>query len=341
MADESILSRINKLMALAMNEGATADERDLALQRAEALRRKHTVEEWELRQSGQKPTDDIKIEEFDVSLPLRYAEHINSLLNAVLHHCNIKYKWKNYYKTAEMVGYSSDVEFAKKLWFVVYAELAANLFPQWREDRPFEHNVYAFVKGGYKWRMIADAANAAGVEVKWPDNGRLKRAYHNWCKHLQEEPTAHTQRHEAFRNSYVQSYQSTVSRRLRDMARQSKDETSSDRDKFALAVVDSKERVQQEFYRLFPQYDPATMEKRYREQREAEDARRAAMTQKQRDDEDEKAERQYQRARKHYDKMRDKEYDPNGWQHGVKVGSNVDLSMNKNHVAPNRSEIDQ
>ena len=107
------------------------------------------------------------------------------------------------------------------LWPIVYRELAGNLFPKWSSSRTFEENVYVHVKGGYKWRVIADVANQHGCEVPWPDGGRLKRAYHKECKARGEEPTAHTQRHGAFRASYATAFQSEISRRLYDMRQRS------------------------------------------------------------------------------------------------------------------------
>lgn len=340
MADESLLNKINNLMRLAMDPGATEAERALAMQRADALRLKHTVEDYELRQQDESKSDQIRVEEMRVDLPAQFASHINHLVGSVARHCNLRVTWRDFYCTLQIVGFKSDIEYFSSLWVVVYSELARNLFPSYKPALTFDHNVYNFVKGGYKWQMIAAELNSAGVEVKWPDNGRLKRAYHRWCKEIGEEPTPHTQRHDAFRISYVRSYQSTVTNRLYAMSEYAKKDSGDSGEKFALAVKDNRQRVDEQFYKMYPQYDPEVIRKRSKEQQEAEDARRAAMTQEERDKEDAQAERDYARARKHADRMANKEFDRNGWSHGRKVGSNVDLSLGKNAVAPNRTEIE-
>jgi hypothetical protein len=50
-------------------------------------------------------------------------------------------------------------------------------------------------------------------------------------------------------------------------------ETVGDSDRFALAIIDTKEQVDAEFYRLFPEFDPEVR----RQQTEAEEWRRAVI----------------------------------------------------------------
>lgn len=66
----------------------------------------------------------------------------------------------------------------------------------------------------------------------------------------------------ASRNSFARSYRATITDRLAAIRLKAQgDQTVSDRDKFALAVKDTKEQVDAEFYRLFPQYDPEVRRK--------------------------------------------------------------------------------
>ncbi len=333
---------INKINALLAKAASTEfdGERELLLEKADQLMLEHAIDRSSLSAApGEYVKPTVGKEDWeDLDLPCEFGEELHYLLHTVITHCNCRVV--SGYRKATIVGFPEDIEFARQLWPIVMIEMVRHLYPKWKKDATFDTNVYNFVKGGYKWQMICDAANEAGVEVKWPDSGRLKRAYRRECKARNEEPTAHTQRHSAFRKSYAQAYQAEVSRRLREMRRRNSEGTVEERDKLTLALRDTAEQVDAEFYRLYPQYDPETLRRQSAEAAEAERLRRESLTDEERRMEDERYAKAYERARKHYDAMRSKEYEPNGWAHGVKVAKDVDLSGGKGHITPNRKEVD-
>lgn len=334
---EKFIDTINKLMALASDAGATEAERELAKERADRLILKHQIDRALLGAPDGTTAEQIKVDLWQVELPQDFSEQVRYLLGAVMEHCQLRARFKSW-KEIEIVGFETDIAYAEMIWVSVYREFAGNLFPKWRLDLPFDTNVYNFVKGGYKWQSIYLVASEVGLDVKWP-SGRFKAAYQRECASRGEEATAHTQRHSAFRASYANSFQSTITSRLREMRQRAEKSEVTDADRYAVALRSNKDKVDAEFYRLFPQHDPEEQLKRSAAAMEAEMARRAAMTQKQRDEEDERRRKQYLKDRKWHQEMQNKQYDPNGWQHGTKVANNVDLSGGKNHVAPKRNAL--
>lgn len=337
---EKYIDRINKLLAKAAGTD-NEEERTVYLEKADELMLRHAIERSQLSANPgayARPTVGSEVWQ-DLDLPYEVGEELRYLLHDILRHCNCRAV--STYRSATVVGFPEDIEYAKALWPIVMIELVRHLYPRWSKEAAFDTNVYNFVKGGYKWQMIYQAAYDQGIDIKWPDGGRLKRAYHRECKARGEEPTAHTQKHSAFRKSYAQAFQHTIASRLAEMRRRNEQgATVDDRDKFALALRDTAEQVDAEFYRMYPQYDPEYLRKQSAAFQEAERLRRESMTQAERDAEDARAAREYERDRKRYDRLRNKEYEPNGWAHGTKVAQRVDLSAGKGHITPNRKGVE-
>lgn len=342
MAEEKFINRINNLIAKA-NATTFAEERQTYLDKVDELVLKHSIDRARLSSNpGEQKPEGVTIEVW--SMPYtEFSQQTGELFHVVMTYCSLRWKydgWDGHARRVKVVGFDSDQAQGQMLWAIVYREFAGNLWPHWKSDGTFEDNVYAYVKGGYKWKQIALEATENGVEVTWPDGGRLKRAYHRACRARGEEPSAHTQRHNAFRASYASAFSATVRSRLHEMRSRTKAAQDEEtRKEYALAVVSNSKRVDREFYRLFPEYDPEVIAKRRQEQAEEELARREALTQEERDAEDAKNKKQYEKDLKWYRDHKDDSYDVNGWSHGTRVGRNVDLSMGKGHVTPNRREI--
>lgn len=334
------IDKINKLLAMAGNEALVEEVRANYLAKAERLRAAHMIDEALLRQAGTATQDNIIEEGMEVEYLPEFWEHLDGLIAALSRHCSLRSIWryKGGHRQYQMTGFRSDIEFFGALWTSAYMEFTRSLLPQWDTAETFDSNVYRFVKAGYRWADIHAAARAADDTVAERLTPRFRTAYVREATRRGEEPGSHTQRHGAFRNSYAQAYTSTIRHRLYAM----RDAAMEDHDRgdgYSLALSDTKTRVDAEFYRRYPQYDPKNMKFDDTWQKQ-EDARRAAMTPEERDAEDARKEAEYQRSRKAYDRLRSKMYDSAGWEHGSKVAKNVDLSGGKNHVA-NRTEIDQ
>lgn len=365
-ASESIISRINKLLALAMDPSASEHERELAKERADRLMVQHQLDRMDLTVEERSKIAE-ETWEFD-TFDYKFRSQMISLADVIIRHCKCRALYGGIGNVrVKIVGFPEDIAYAQQLWSIVFLEMAGKMFPRWDNNKSLDANVYAFVKAGYKWREIHEIAfqnKAEGVPNPYPpeasyrndlfkdeiwtwdykqrvqsleyapEGGILGRAYKRELKRLGESWSRNTSRHMAYRVSYVSSFTSTISRRLAEMRRKSV-ENVSDEDRYRLAVIDTEEQVLKEFYRLHPEYDPENIKKANAEWQAREAARRAKMTPEQIAAE----ERRKQKAYERYRKMRDQQYDAAGWQHGAKVASEVDLNNNKK-VKVERDELE-
>jgi hypothetical protein len=325
------------LLELASREDAPAEERELAQRKADALLLKYRIDASTVK--GAPSRREVGHEDWDIDWPWEFYEDMTTLMYYITAHCNLRIAY--HHRKVTVVGFGEDIQFANMLWTTILLEFVRHMYPTWKKDATFDDNVYRMVKGGYKWAKIHAQhviADPAGAPAKL--SSRYKAAYIRQCDVLGEEPAAHTQRHSAFRASYCQAFVATVGRRLREMRINSEQEVVEDRDKYALAIKDTAEQIEEEFYRLYPQFDPEATARASAAQREAEQRRRDAMTQKERDAEDARLAREAAKARRYYEQTRDRKYDPNGWKRGTQVGSNVDLSGGRGKVTPNRNELE-
>ncbi|AHN84062.1 hypothetical protein GJ25_gp051 [Mycobacterium phage Hawkeye] len=347
-AKESIISRVQKLLNVAMDERAPEAERILAQERADKLMAQHMIDQMDLKQDDPNRSR-VTSTMWKFQMHYEFSEAIKSLLSAVVMHTTCRASMQMDYHDREtpfhitIVGTPENIAYAERLWMIVFTELVRNMFPRWDSQKTFDANVYTFVKGGFKWREIHEIAYKHapdaipdpyprdGLRYDWQtaryvsDGGRLKRSYNRELKRLGEEVENHTSRHGAYRVSYVSSFVSTIRNRLFEM-RSSSTESVSDKDKYALALRNSQDEADAEFYRLFPQFDPETIRRQREAAYAAENARRATMTQEQIDLEDAQRAREEERARKHYERLREKKYDSAGWAKGSAVAKKVNLN---------------
>lgn len=340
MAEEKFINRVQALLTLSM-EGSTEGEREAARLMADKLILSHQIDRSLLSEKTQKREGIVKVY---WNIPSsEYWGQLSQLVGVVMRHCKIRAIWEWAREgNLSVIGFESDVEYAQMLWINVYAELAGHLYPKWDTSKTFDENVYNHVKGGIKWGEIHRIAR----ENNSPDaperlGGKYKGRYQKECARRGEEPTQHTQRHEAFRASYAQSFAVTINRRLRDMREAAEDALDADHSsRYAVALVDNEALVDAEFYRLFPQHHPDYIRDRNAAEQAAEALRRSELTPEQLEAEDKARAAREKRDRAWHNKYRDKEYDSNGWAQGVKVGNNVDLSMGRNHVQNERHQVE-
>ena len=366
---ESIISRVQKLLNLAMDPGASEEERTLAQERADALMAQHMIDQMDLKQDDpnkSRVTNAMWRLNFDYEFNSQCRELIGAIVAHATCRASISTKFSDhdtpYHVT--VVGTPENIAYAERLWMIVFTEMVRHMFPKVDPTLSFDTNVYNFVKAGFKWQQIHELLWETKDDPRWipeqfklndpypadkrpryewqkqayeGDGGRLKRAYNREVKRLGEDAEHHTSRHGAYRASYVQSYTNTIRRRLYEIRSKSVDSVS-DKDRFALAVRSSKDEADAEFYRLFPQFSPDFQKSEYEKYVAGEKARREAMTQEERNAEDARKKKEEERARKLYDKMAEKRYDKNGWGRGHSVATKVNLS-DSTPIKTDRKEI--
>ena len=351
---DSIITRVQKLLNLAMDPGASESERKLAQERADALMAQHMIDQMDLKQDDPNRSRVTSVV-WKMAFSYEFSQQIRDLLGAVVNHTTCRASFGTDYSDREtphhttVVGTPENIAYAERLWMIVFTELVRNMYPKVDPTMSFDQNVYYFVKAGFKWQKIHELLWDQREDSRWTefklnnpfppekqsrygfkrvyggDGGRLKRAYNRELKRLGETIEHHTSRHSAYRTSYVSSYASTIRNRLFDMREHSIGEVS-DRDRYALAVRSSQDETNAEFYRLFPQFDPKHQQEEYDRAHAAEQARRAALSPEERAREDERNRKEEERARRYHEAIRNKQYDSAGWSKGNKVAKNVNLN---------------
>lgn len=273
----------------------------------------------------------------------------------------------------KIVGYAEDIAYAERMWFRIYKEFVTNVNPHWLPgpDKLGE-NCYNYTRAAYKWADIWRLAyryqeamrdtmpgpwnyiTPKGKPREIPDPfstkyaPMLKASVKEYCASIGIEYVPHTQRHDIYKASFARSYSSTIGQRLRKQRTEASkahgDDLGVDENQFALARLDTKETVDAEFYRLFPEYDPE-VQKRRQEQRDMnawlkaealwnslDDAEKLEAI-KQLIEEEAKAQKelakQEAKDRRYYNSYRSRAYTNNydyaAWERGKAVASNVNL----------------
>jgi len=119
MMDEQVLKLLRNLRALAENDGATPAERDLALQRLQAIKLKHAVDDFMLDQ-GHRLGQPVQ-KRFLYAHVGRHAEPKAVLLNNIAraNHCRLVTYLENKKRKEQwstLVGFPDDIEFVELLY---------------------------------------------------------------------------------------------------------------------------------------------------------------------------------------------------------------------------------
>jgi hypothetical protein len=273
--NENVLAKVRKLIALAADAGATDQERELALARADQMMTRHDIDEAMLAarapfQAGAPEHKRARLYEFNNEF---HQQFVNLVYSLAVHHRIRAIRHIDVLGEYTIVGYPADLEYFELTWTQVYLAFIARMEPKWRPAESEDSNIYRLKSAGIKWERIATLGG-----LDWPDGGRLKRAYRRECARLGETPVAHTQRHKAYRLSYAEGFIARIAERT---ARQTeaRNETVSSTPGAEVALRDRAAYVDDLVYKLFPSLRPATAEElaRYRAQQAKEAAELHAM----------------------------------------------------------------
>jgi hypothetical protein len=290
MAEQNVMSKIMKLLERANHPGTPLVEAQSCADKAEQLMAQHQIDRMDL-----KPEDRSKVVKDEWILNVggmegNFRYHLVVLLETITKHCKIRMNHTSksvkdengnvdYSRRAYvLVGFPEDLSYAEQIWFRVFKEFVTSINPQWDGSKSLGENCYAMLSAGFKWGEIWGMAYRlqptdgyamrSGRNIMIADpattkyNSSLKKAVKEYMEDAGiGEYTSHTQRHNVYRNNFAQSFSDTIGSRLRDQ-RKKAEEVVSDSDKYALALRTTEEQVDEEFYRLFPEYDPDVQRKK-------------------------------------------------------------------------------
>lgn len=352
MMEEKLLSRIRGLLDKA-NSTEFEEERAALLAKAEEMMARHEIEMADLDAS--RPDMRRSVTTRDVDRPVgEFAAELRNLIDifAGMRNIRIAVAIKGSKVVYSMVGYQDDIDFVELLYTTTMLDFSSKIAPTWDPRSAgspaiFDSCVRAHKEAGHKWVEIARLANKYGGNPRTgklgstTDGAWLKAAYRRECLRLGIAPTRQTQRHEAFRKTYAAGFVTTIRNRVWRMQRASEEaigEISSN----LPAVRDSRERVNEEFYRLFPNMRPATEEEMAKrsakwaeEDAKAEQERQEfldSLTPAQRQSFLGKEERRRRQDDAKYERERRRNHDDRGWDAGSRAASKVDLSGGVNHL---------
>lgn len=340
IANEGILEKVRKLLVLAQNEAATADEREAFEAKANKLMARYAIDQAILeslmtKEEKERPVArEFKL--FDIT-GYRWNNHYDMIIRALERLCRVK---TVNLQSREIglwfvAGYSVDVEYFEMLWTTIHLSWVSALNPKWNKtaEADDDENVYRFVTAGYKWKEIAEAGG-----YDWPDGGKLKRAYNRYCKAHGITPASHTQRHDAYKLAFADAFQDRIRTRISRMVIENEDSAQATVGA-EVALLDRHADVVEAVYEVYPYMRPKTKEEMEKiqqdyDERQAEANRLlreklAAMTDKQReaffDKEERRQERDARSADRYWERQAQRRSDSRGSQAGTKAADSVDL----------------
>lgn len=226
--EEKVLQKVAKLLERGNHPGTPPEERESCLNMADQIMTKYAMDMAQVEAAmtvGERRAPIDKI--FDGIIPQGdHAKDLQKMLHQLAATNRVRTVFlhgRSYDGSVgvHMFGLREDIVYVEMVWNNIFFDFHANLSPSWDDAAfGFDENVYRLVKAAYKWQQIAIIASSYGHGIKWPDGGRLKRAYHRHQKVLGEEQTPHTQSHRSYRESFSMSYAGRVSTRLSEMKRE-------------------------------------------------------------------------------------------------------------------------
>lgn len=326
MAEEKLLNRIRGLLQKAERTNFE-EEREALLAKAQQLMDQHRID-MAMLDFGKATASREAVE---VRMDLGWSEWSQTkyaILYYIGEHCGVRVVWGGGGKGV-MVGMQEDIDMVELLFTIAALEFDSKIDPVWDSEKSFDANVYALHGAGRKWVQIARTANRHGGNPRTgqpgseTDGSWLLSAYRRECKRLGEEPRRQTQRHEAYRESFANSFLGTIVQRLRKMRKVADEERGESLDRLP-AVMSVQDKVNAKFWSLFPHLHPDEVDRRHREARERERARWEALTPEQQEKELRDRRRPVRPGRSTYDEA--------GWRAGDKAAQRVDLLGGKNRV---------
>lgn len=357
--EQSLLGRIQNLLARAEHPNTPAAEAEVCYSQAHKLMTKHAIDEARIRatQSESERRKPVVVDWTWLQEWSQWQILMERMLEQVAETNRVRAMVLG--KKVTLVGFSEDVQWVQTLFVTLQLSLTGAMHPKWIVEDGIDANVYKFKQAGFKWYDIwATLYNKTGGNVPCPappnDGGYLIRAYKRHMKVVGDTTPLKTGRHEAYRISFANGFVNRISARLERLAAEGREEAASSGAE--LVLRDSKADVDAAFYELYPELRPLTDEERKRRhaeflaqeaaREEAERRRWDALTEEQKAKELKAAEAERKRQarqsetywRKH-ERRQSSIYSSEGLNAGARAADTVSLSRTTAAEGSNRKEI--
>lgn len=343
MATEKIISRIQKLMALAEHANTSDTEREAFLDKADELMARHMVDEALLRQS-QSPEErrtPVTVEVQLLDQASIYTYKMRTVAEQMARTVGVRIAFKAGRQV--LVGYSEDVSWMQILFTNAQLTFLSRVSPKWDAALTVEENVAQLRESGKDWYTVNCVGYRAGAWTRPPVPGEANHIvamYQRHCKATGAVPVK-IYRHDAYRNTFAEAFISRICSRLETM-REARFASATEPGT-GLALRQVQEDVDAAFYAAFPNLNPEAREARIQAQRDAdarmraeEQERLAAMTPAARlRHERQQAEQRARDARlnakywRRDDAERSRRYDGTGARAGTAAADAVNLSTDE------------
>lgn len=276
MSDTKVLATVRKLLERASHPGTPEAEADACRQKADSLMLRHAIDEALLDAAR---TDDKR-------LPITRRIHamdrrsqwwyrLRPVIAEIAKTCRVRVALHPD-GDATIVGMLGDVDYFELLWTSVLLGFIGQVDPQWDDSLSVDHNIYRLKYSGLTWQQVHRRVEKANHFVPI---STLANAVKRHCAMIGEEYRPQPQNGAAYREAFAEGFTSHLSLRLWDMRKKQEQAIKEGGAGLVLRAVDN--RVDEEFYDLFPDLRPISEEERA--------ARRAAF---EREEERKAAERQ-------------------------------------------------
>lgn len=249
---ESMMAKIQKLIAVADDPATPEEAAATYRQKAESLMRDYRVAEEDLIASDQFSILPVmrKIVVVEGARGEFESEYC-SLWYSIARHCGLRslLRYTAGSVVATAVGYDSDLRYAEFLWSACRLMFASKLEPEVDRSLSDEDNVYNLRSSGLERIRISKLIWGDGSHS---NNAKVTRLYAKACAARGEDPAVAGRSVSAkdYRTVYARSFTNGVGRRLRE-ARDAADSIGG-----AVVLGGRAERIDEAFYELFPTMRP-------------------------------------------------------------------------------------
>jgi hypothetical protein len=336
---DKILDRVRKMLNLANHPNTSAEEREAFLEKADALMVKHAIDEAMLAATQTQAERRTPVSEtINLFEKGKHSSRFRTIFQEVCASTRVRcsFRWASGKEQAvTVVGFREDVEYAQLLFTTIQYAFIAKIRPTWNPEAPVGENVYNFKVAGYAWSDIYHTAQIGGVECS-EARETLWSPYDTYVRRNGLEKVK-TNRFGAYKESFADAFVNRMCARLealRDTATAQAASSGAE-----LVLVRSKEEVDAEFYRLFPDERPMSAEELQRrreawdrqreEEKEREAARINAMTAKEREAYEQERRRKAKEDAAYWRKVSAdsaRRYDSAGSRAGASAADSVNLS---------------